>query len=337
MPAVLSRAEGGGTMAMGSKDEARADAGAPAKHAAENVWDHHDEARSAKSLSGSGSIPQPTGYLPSSASQSMASVSLAAIGVQSRNRTWAILVGGALLFLVLGALGMYAIMKTGQGETAHASEGLAQNDRGTTPEPEIDIGTPLPEGAEPPDTDFIAGGVRPSETGEERPTMSTVSMTSMAETSMTSMEGSISTMSTEMTSTMSTEMQTEVATMETTTMESTMTETPDMTDTVPEETDERDLEFELYVGRVRYAIRRYYAPRAQSCFEHATRNDPNVRGTVVVRFSINADGSVTNSSVLRNTTGNEALGRCLANQALTWRLPQTYNGETIPLEIPFAR
>jgi TonB family protein len=321
---------------MGSKDE-------QVGHEAENVWDHHDEARAAKSMSGSlsgssslnrsGAIPQPTGYLPSSASQSMASVSLAAIGVQSRNRTWAILVGGAVLFLVLGAAGMYAIMKTGQGETAHASEGLAQNDTRVS-DPEIDIGTPIPEGAEPPDTDFIAGGVRPS---DERPTMSTVSMTSMTVTSMTSMEQPISTMSTEMTTTMSTEMastmSTEVATMET----STMTETPDMTEIPDEVGDERDLEFELYVSRVRYAIRRYYAPRAQSCFEHATRNDPNVRGTVVVRFSINADGSVTNSSVLRNTTGNDPLGRCLANQALTWRLPQTYNGETIPLEIPFAR
>jgi hypothetical protein len=353
-------AASGGTIAMGSKEASdRAAPSAPQRAAppapdrpdrgsAENVWEHHDESRSNRSFSGS--IPNPTGYLPSSSSQSMASVSLAAIGVQSRNRTWMILIGGAILFVGLGAIGMYAVMKNTSGETAHASEGaLGRNDPPETiPDEDSPIVVGIPEGADIPDDDV---GPRGESTSMNDTSMATTMASDTAMADPTASEGTMastmsestmseSTMSeSTMTATMSESTMT--ATMSETTMEpevATMTEDPGGEDSIPEgEGDDRDLEFELYVGRVRYAIRRYYAARAQSCFEHATRNDPSLRGTVTLRFSIMANGNVTNSSVLRNTTGNESLGRCLANQALTWRLPQTYNGETIPLEIPFSR
>lgn len=99
---------------------------------------------------------------------------------------------------------------------------------------------------------------------------------------------------------------------------------------------DRDLVLEMYAGRVRYVIRRYYAVRAQSCFESASRNDLDIRGTVVIAFTIGADGHVTAASVASNTTGNEPLGRCLASAVRQWRLPAPPGGP-VDLEMPFSR
>jgi TonB family protein len=93
----------------------------------------------------------------------------------------------------------------------------------------------------------------------------------------------------------------------------------------------------MYTANVRRFIRAFYATRAQSCFEHASRNDQNVRGTVTISFTIGATGQVSETDVQRNTTENEALGRCLATQVRGWRLPQPPRGEPIALAMPFSR
>ncbi len=100
--------------------------------------------------------------------------------------------------------------------------------------------------------------------------------------------------------------------------------------------DQRDIGGELYGARVHYVVNRYYAHRAQTCFDHATRNVPSVTGTVVVSLTIGADGGVTHTSVARNTTGDEALGRCLAAQVQSWRLPPPPGG-SIQMQMPFSR
>jgi TonB family protein len=106
--------------------------------------------------------------------------------------------------------------------------------------------------------------------------------------------------------------------------------------TPPEVGDERDIELELYSARVRFLVRRYYAARAQSCFDRATRNDPSLHGTVVIDMTIGADGTVGRSHVARNTTGDEALGGCLASQVRSWRLSPPPGGE-LTMQMPFSR
>jgi TonB family protein len=103
---------------------------------------------------------------------------------------------------------------------------------------------------------------------------------------------------------------------------------------VPEE---RDLEMSMYSTRVRYAIQRYYARRAQRCFERATRNNPQVAGTVVVALTIGTDGQVQKGSVSRNTTGNDALGKCLASEVQQWKLSPPPGDEPLTMELPFSR
>jgi len=104
-------------------------------------------------------------------------------------------------------------------------------------------------------------------------------------------------------------------------------------DDVPEE---RDLAMSLYTSQVRFVVRRYYQQRARSCFDRATRNNPTLSGTVVVGLTIGTGGNVVGSTITRNSTGDSALGACLANQARTWRLPAPPEAP-LTLQLPFSR
>jgi len=97
-----------------------------------------------------------------------------------------------------------------------------------------------------------------------------------------------------------------------------------------------ELDAEMYAARVRYLVRRYYAGRAQSCFQAATDRNATVSGQVVIGMHIGADGHVTSARVARNTTGDDALGACLANQAESWELTPPPGGEA-DLSFPFSR
>ena len=100
--------------------------------------------------------------------------------------------------------------------------------------------------------------------------------------------------------------------------------------------EERDIEMDMYGARVRFVVRRYYASRAQGCFEHATLNNPSVSGTVIVNMTVAASGQVSHTSVSRNTTGDATLGACLAGQVGQWRLPPPPGGE-LQMQMPFSR
>jgi TonB family protein len=104
-----------------------------------------------------------------------------------------------------------------------------------------------------------------------------------------------------------------------------------VSDEVPEE---RDIAMSMYSQRVRFVIARYYASRAQTCFDLATRNNPELTGEVRIRLTIGADGAVTNATPAANTTGNATLGQCLAGRVRQWRLPPPPGGE-LTMVLPF--
>lgn len=290
----------------------------------------------------------------SSTGGSMMGVSLAGIGVKSSKKTWTMILLGAFALLGAGALASWLAMG-GSG----AADGHAEAD-----DPFV-IGSPLPSDG---DVDSITGmaGVATSAggmgtasmgtTSTGTASMRTASMTtaSMTTASMTtaSMTSTNTPMTTAMTSTntpMTTAMTTTSTNTQMTTTPTEMTTTPtEMTTTMSttsmtstmngdiEVPEERDIEMELYSTRVRFLIRRYYASRAQSCFDRATRNNPSVSGTVVIGMTIGADGNVSNTRVARNTTGNEALGNCLSAQVSSWRLSAPPGG-SLQMQIPFSR
>ena len=295
---------------------------------------------------------KPNAYHPDTGfgGQSMLGVSLAGIGVRSSKRTWATILFIAVALVALGAFGMW--LARGEPEVV-AEAGHAE------PNDPFVIGTPLPEGDDGPD--FVSGsdsdplsGVTMSAMSSNGTMSSATSNASSAMESASAMEtsspmGTTSAMETTSamgtstnTSSMTTAMETsmtatmETATMETTTMETTTINTNGSNDVGEEIPEDRDLEMELYSSRVRFVIRRYYAARAQACFDRATRNQPTISGTVVVNMSINAEGAVTRSSIARNTTGDSSLGNCLENQVSTWRLPPPPGGG-LDMQMPFSR
>lgn len=104
-----------------------------------------------------------------------------------------------------------------------------------------------------------------------------------------------------------------------------------------DEMEERDPVASAYASQVRYVISHFYAARAQSCFERASRerSEP-VYGTVVVRFVVGEDGNVQSATPVRNTTGSSELGDCLAGQVRSWRLPVPPGGSAT-MEMPFSQ
>ena len=85
--------------------------------------------------------------------------------------------------------------------------------------------------------------------------------------------------------------------------------------------EETDFELDAYTARLSSFIRTYYMRRAATCFEMASRNDPSIRGRVVIAFTIQADGTTTGTHVDSNQTGVDSLGACLSTQVSNWRLP----------------
>ena len=288
---------------------------------------------------------------------SMLSVSLDAIGVRSTGKTWGriLLISGALM--ALGAFGMWIAMHNEQDSTEET--GAAE------PDDPFMIGAPVPSGADTPDVDFVTGktsgntSTAPKDNsgqtaaattkGSSRRTGSTRRSSggvtggssgggSTRSTSMGS-SGSSSNGSTGSGSTGS-------SSMDTTGSGSTGTiPDPDPgTDELPppstggstDDPPERDIAMDLYSAKVRSVVRRYYAPRAQSCFSRATKNNPALHGTVVINMTVGATGQVTKTSVQRNSTGDSNLATCLKGQVKSWKLPPPPAG-SLEMQLPFSR
>lgn len=327
---------------------------------AQNVWAMHagggDAGVSGQSWSGvstSGAL-----HRPDMSGTSMSGVTLSGLGIQSPARTWAVLIGGALLLFVVGALSMWLLMGRGEpGEESEVGEtgASAPDDLAADLREDFEVGTPLPEGVEPPEVDFVSGDVRPVRKSEPPPRTTVVraKRSSRPPSAAPSPDTRANGARAERTPRAETGGQGSSSSGDSANAGSASNSAGEQpseasgggataggtgaANTVPTEVPEdRDMAMELYTGRVRFVIRRYYAARAQSCFDRATRNEQELRGTVVVSFTIGADGQVGRTSVARNTTGNDTLGTCLAGQMSSWRLPPPPNGE-IELQMPFSR
>lgn len=58
--------------------------------------------------------------------------------------------------------------------------------------------------------------------------------------------------------------------------------------------------------------------RVQACVERSLRVDPDVAGTVGVGFTV-AGGAVTEAHLVRNTTGDKAMGACIVGAVRSFR------------------
>lgn len=73
----------------------------------------------------------------------------------------------------------------------------------------------------------------------------------------------------------------------------------------------------------------HYLPQVQLCHGRALKQQESLAGVVEIQFEIGGDGRVSSSSVRRNTTGHEGLGKCIAATLRNWRFPRPVGGEAI--------
>jgi len=305
----------------------------------------------------------------------MMDVSLASIGVRSNKKGFAVVLGVAAILLGVGAGASYLLTR-GDANAAPAGSAEATDpfvigtplpEGANTPDVDIVSGGESGSGASGAATMDTRspgqGGRRPAQpTGSTRPHDhdTSTAMTAAVMSTTTTMTASTMTAST-----MSTTASTMTGTMDTASSGGTgggtdtagagsggtnasdmsagggsgggTAETGGSGGALPTDApEESDIELDMYGARVRFVVRRYYAARARSCFDRATRNNPGVSGTVIVNMTINASGQVGSTSVARNTTGDATLGACLAGQVGQWRLPPPPGGE-LQMQMPFSR
>lgn len=281
---------------------------------------------------------------PSPMGLSSTGVTLARIGVRSGKSVWAWLAVAAAALIGLGALGMW-LVSGGSGEAKKVT--VAGHAKPSDP---FVIGTPLPKGADTPDVGFVAKGSaggggsngagaahEPPGAGARRPKTTTSKHASAAARASAASGKTGKAKTTSKGGSGSSGSAGAAGSGAHTGSASAGGGSSAAAGTVPAGAPaERDIGLDLYGARVRYVVKRYYAARAQSCFDHATRNNPGVSGTVVVSLTIGGDGQVTAASIGRNTTGDGDLGACLAAQVRSWKLPPPPSAG-LEMEMPFSR
>jgi TonB family protein len=74
----------------------------------------------------------------------------------------------------------------------------------------------------------------------------------------------------------------------------------------------------------------------QMCYEQQLRRNPTLAGKVTVEFSIQPRGNVTDVKVKENTTGDAAVGTCVANTVSTFRFNPGPEGGSVTYAYPFV-
>ncbi len=70
------------------------------------------------------------------------------------------------------------------------------------------------------------------------------------------------------------------------------------------------------------------------CYERSLKVNPDVQGKVTIRFTIGRAGTITDIQVTENTTGDAAIGTCIAQKVRAWRFSPPDEGE-VTFSYPF--
>jgi hypothetical protein len=82
-------------------------------------------------------------------------------------------------------------------------------------------------------------------------------------------------------------------------------------------------------------IVRAHLNEVRSCYNAGLTRNPNLAGRVTIQFSIVGTGKVASAVVESNTTGDSAVGNCIAQAVKRWKFPRVRNGGTALVSYPF--
>jgi hypothetical protein len=90
----------------------------------------------------------------------------------------------------------------------------------------------------------------------------------------------------------------------------------------------------LGIAALKETVRSHY-DEIQACYADAADQAPKLRGKVLVRIGIHADGRVRAAAAVENTTGLDEVGCCIADQMLSWSFPPATGTKSVLFELPF--
>jgi TonB family protein len=91
----------------------------------------------------------------------------------------------------------------------------------------------------------------------------------------------------------------------------------------------------LNADNVSFVVR-HYLPQVRSCYERALKQQDPLSGIVEVKFEVSGEGRVKSSTVNKNSTGHDGLGRCIAAVLKTWKFPRPVGGGSAVFIYPFV-
>jgi TonB family protein len=86
---------------------------------------------------------------------------------------------------------------------------------------------------------------------------------------------------------------------------------------------------------IRRVVRRHLG-EVRFCYEQALNSQPDLRGTVSVRWIISPTGSVTTSTVSGSTLGSSRVESCVASAVRRWTFPAPDGGGLVSVTYPFT-
>jgi TonB family protein len=86
---------------------------------------------------------------------------------------------------------------------------------------------------------------------------------------------------------------------------------------------------------IRRIIRRHIN-EVKYCYEQEAMKKPDLRGRVVVQFTISGTGTVVNSSVAQSTTNNQTVDSCISGAVRRWEFPKPQGGGIVIVSYPFV-
>jgi TonB family protein len=86
---------------------------------------------------------------------------------------------------------------------------------------------------------------------------------------------------------------------------------------------------------IRRIIRRHIN-EVKFCYEQEAMKHQDLRGRVVVQFTIAATGQVVSSSVAQSTTNNGTVDQCIAGAVRRWEFPKPQGGGIVIVSYPFV-
>jgi TonB family protein len=86
---------------------------------------------------------------------------------------------------------------------------------------------------------------------------------------------------------------------------------------------------------IRRVIRTHLG-EVRRCYEQQLVKRPTLAGTVVVQFTVAADGTVSAARVSSSTIASPAVGQCLVRRILSWAFPRPRGGGIVKVSYPFV-